>query len=101
EPGGFFAVVNADSPYRQQLAEAARKADAQVVTFGAAPDAHARLLMHSILSDRTAITASVLGADVAYSLGAPGRHLVQNSLAVLLVARVADTDVKAAAAALA
>jgi UDP-N-acetylmuramoyl-tripeptide--D-alanyl-D-alanine ligase len=103
ETGGFFSVLNADSPYFERLKAAALKAspDTQIMTFGSAPNASARLLMHSVLSDRTAITASVLGKDVAYHLGAPGRHLVQNSLAVLLTARLADVDVRAAAAALA
>jgi UDP-N-acetylmuramoyl-tripeptide--D-alanyl-D-alanine ligase len=95
-----FAIINADSPYAARLAGEARKADAQIMTFGDDARASARLLMHSVLSDRTAITASILGKDIAYSLGAPGRHLVQNSLAVLLAARVADVDVKAAAEAL-
>jgi UDP-N-acetylmuramoyl-tripeptide--D-alanyl-D-alanine ligase len=100
EPGGFFAIINADNPYAARLSAEATKVDAQVMTFGKDPRASARLLMHSVLSDRTAITASILGKDIAYSLGAPGRHLVQNSLAVLLAARVADIDVKAAAEAL-
>ncbi|BCJ91417.1 UDP-N-acetylmuramoyl-tripeptide--D-alanyl-D-alanine ligase [Terrihabitans soli] len=100
EPGGFFAIINADNAYAARLADEAKKYDAQIMTFGAAPDASARLLMYSVLSDRTAITASILGKDIAYSLGAPGRHLVQNSLAVLLSARLADVDVKAAAEAL-
>ncbi len=100
EPGGF-AVINGDSPYRDQLAAAAQEADARIVTFGTAPEAEGRLLMHSVLSDRTAVTASILGTDIAYSLGAPGRHLVQNSLAVLLAARLAGADVKAAVVTLA
>lgn len=100
EPGGFFAVINADNPYAARLADEARKYDAQIMTFGADPHANARLLMHSVLSDRTAITASILGKDIAFNLGAPGRHLVQNALAVLLAARLADIDLKAAAEAL-
>ncbi len=101
EPGGFFAVLNADNPHFERLAEAARKVGAQVKSFGTVRTADARLLMHSVLSDRTAITASVLGKDLAYKLGAPGSHFVMNSLAVLLTARLTDIDVKAAALALA
>jgi UDP-N-acetylmuramoyl-tripeptide--D-alanyl-D-alanine ligase len=100
EPGGFFAIINADNPYAARLAQEAKKYDAQIMTFGADAKADARLLMYSVLSDRTAITASILGKDIAYSLGAPGRHLVQNSLAVLLAARLADIDSKASAEAL-
>jgi UDP-N-acetylmuramoyl-tripeptide--D-alanyl-D-alanine ligase len=101
EPGGFFAVLNADNPHYERLAAAARKAGADVTSFGTSRNADARLLMHSVLSDRTAITASVLGKDIAYKLGAPGSHFVMNSLAVLATARLADLDLKAAAAALA
>jgi UDP-N-acetylmuramoyl-tripeptide--D-alanyl-D-alanine ligase len=100
-PGGFFAVINADSPHYARLREAAEKTDAQIQTFGEARGANARLLMHSVLSDRTAVTASILGTDIAYHLGTPGRHLVNNSLAVLLTARLADVDVVAASEALA
>ncbi len=101
EPGGYFAVLNADNPHFERLSLVALKSGAQVMSFGQAKDANARLLMHSVLSDRTAITASVLGKDVAYHLGAPGSHLVLNSLAALLAARLMELDVKAGAAALA
>lgn len=100
EPGGF-AVLNADNPHFERLSLAAIKAGGEVMSFGQAKDANARLLMHSVLSDRTAVTASVLGKDVAYHLGAPGGHLVSNSLAALLAARLIEVDVKEAAAALA
>ncbi len=100
EPGGI-AIINADSPYRDHLARVAGDAGAEILEFGSTRDADAKLLMYSVLSDRSAVTASVTGTDIAYSLGAPGKHLVQNSLAVLLAAKVAGADVKAAAAVLA
>jgi UDP-N-acetylmuramoyl-tripeptide--D-alanyl-D-alanine ligase len=101
EPGGFFAVLNADNPHFARLAVAATLTGAEVRGFGTVRNADARLLMHSVLTDRTAITASIMGKDIAYSLGAPGNHFVMNSLAVLLTARLCDVDVKASAMALA
>ena len=35
------------------------------------------------------VEARILGTDVTYKLGAPGRHLVMNSLAVLAAATLA------------
>ena len=45
--------------------------------------------------------ARILGHDVTYKLGAPGRHVVQNSLAVLAAATLAGADLAIAALALA
>ena len=44
--------------------------------------------------------ARILGHDVTYKLGAPGRHLVLNSLAVLAAAALAGADLALAALAL-
>jgi UDP-N-acetylmuramoyl-tripeptide--D-alanyl-D-alanine ligase len=46
------------------------------------------------------VQARILGADVAYKLGAPGRHVVMNSLAVLTAVALAGVDLALAALAL-
>ena len=46
------------------------------------------------------VKADILGETVTYRIGAPGMHLVQNSLAVLAAVKLADADLKAAAQAL-
>jgi UDP-N-acetylmuramoyl-tripeptide--D-alanyl-D-alanine ligase len=46
------------------------------------------------------VQARILGADVTYKLGAPGRHVVLNSLAVLAAASLAGADLALAALAL-
>jgi len=51
--------------------------------------------------DSSTVHARILGADVTFKLGAPGRHLVMNSLAVLAAAAVAGADLALAALALA
>ena len=43
----------------------------------------------------------ILGADVTYKLGMPGRHLAMNSLAVLAAAALAGADLALAALSLA
>ena len=56
---------------------------ARIVTFGEHKDAEARLLRVSLQADSSTIEARILGENVTYKLGAPGRHVVHNSLAVL------------------
>jgi UDP-N-acetylmuramoyl-tripeptide--D-alanyl-D-alanine ligase len=52
-------------------------------------------------SDGSDIEAQILGRAVRYRLGAPGRHLVLNSLAVLAAIALTGSDVARAAGALA
>jgi UDP-N-acetylmuramoyl-tripeptide--D-alanyl-D-alanine ligase len=43
------------------------------------------------------VTADILGDMLTYTVGAPGRHVVQNTLAVLAAVKLAGADLKAAA----
>ena len=47
------------------------------------------------------VQADILGTELTYKIGAPGRHLVHNSLAVLAAAELAGADIALAALALA
>ena len=100
EPGGI-AVLNADNPHFERLAAKAREAGAEVRSFGASAGSDARLLTIGLLPEHSIVTASILGSEIAYRLGAPGRHLALNSLSALLAAKLAGADVAAAAARLA
>ena len=100
EPHGA-AVINRDSPYFQRLEVHALQSGATVVGFGEAPEAEARLIGVALGPDGSNVSAEILGETIAYRLGAPGRHLVQNSLAVLAAAKLAGADLASAAAALA
>ena len=95
------AVINRDSPYFQRLKDHALACGATVVGFGEAPEADARLLDLALGPDGSNVSAEILGETIAYRLGAPGRHLVQNSLAVLAAAKLAGADLASAAGALA
>ena len=89
KPGGA-AVLNRDNPQFDRLQQSARHAGvARIVTFGEHATADARLLKLSLQSDCSTVQARILGADVTYKLGAPGRHVVMNSLAVLAAASLA------------
>jgi UDP-N-acetylmuramoyl-tripeptide--D-alanyl-D-alanine ligase len=99
EPGGA-AIINRDNPHFERLAAHARKQGAEIVTFGEAKDADARLCSADLAPDGSQIRADILGKTVDYRLGAPGRHLTQNSLAVLAAAKLAGADLAKAAEAL-
>jgi UDP-N-acetylmuramoyl-tripeptide--D-alanyl-D-alanine ligase len=100
EPGGV-AVLNRDNAQYARLAAAAKAAGvARIVSFGAHADADARLLRHSLQADCSTVQAQILGADVTYKLGAPGRHLVLNSLGVLAAVSLVGADLALAALAL-
>ncbi len=101
EPGGA-AIINRDNPHYDLLAELAREAGVErVVGYGAHEDAEVRLDAVNLKENVSCIAATVLGEQVAYKLGAPGRHLVQNSLAVLAAVSLLGGDLARAALALA
>ncbi len=100
EPGGA-AVINRDNPHFARLQKQAKDAGVgRIVTFGENAKADARLIKVALQSDSSTAQARILGADVAYKLGAPGRHVVLNSLAVLAGATLAGADLALAALAL-
>jgi UDP-N-acetylmuramoyl-tripeptide--D-alanyl-D-alanine ligase len=99
EPGGA-AVINRDSPHFERLKAHAEAAGARVVGFGAHAEAEARLVEASFKPDCSTVRARILGADVTYKVGAPGRHVVLNSLAVLAAAVLVGADLALCALAL-
>src|SRR5262249_22726377 len=72
-----------------------------VVSFGEHAGAEARLLKCALHPDCSTVEAKILGQPITYKIGAPGRHLVMNSLAVLAAASLAGADLPRAAVALA
>lgn len=101
EPGGA-AVINRDIAQFAQLKRRAQEADvARIVSFGEDAKADARLVKCALHPDCSTVVADILGAELTYKIGAPGRHLVINSLAVLAAAVLAGADLALAALALA
>jgi len=99
EPGGT-AVINRDIPHFERIAAHARDHGAKIVSFGENADADAKLLSADLTPEGSKATADILGETVTFRLGAPGRHLVQNALAVLAAVKLAGAELSRAAAAL-
>jgi len=98
---GGAAVINRDNPQFARLERSAQNADVErIVSFGEHARADARLIKCSLQSDTSTVQARIFGTDVTYKLGAPGRHLVLNSLAVLATAVLVGADLALAALAL-
>ncbi len=100
-PRDGIAILNRDNAQFNRLAEHAIDARiSRVVSFGENEKSDARLLRCVLQPDHSSVQANILGDDVTYKLGAPGRHLVINSLAVLAAAKLAGADLALSALAL-
>jgi UDP-N-acetylmuramoyl-tripeptide--D-alanyl-D-alanine ligase len=101
EPGGT-AIINRDNPHFSLLHSKAKGAEAgRIVGFGAHEEADAKLIEMRESSDSSQVWARICGEAVTYRIGAPGRHLVLNSLAVLAAIKAVGGDLGAASKALA
>jgi UDP-N-acetylmuramoyl-tripeptide--D-alanyl-D-alanine ligase len=97
EPGGV-AIINADNQHCARLAAHAGASRAgRIIRFGAGAAADIRLTHIHLDPDFSMVSADVFGIPVTYRLGAPGRHLAMNSLAVLGAAHVFGADLALAA----
>ncbi len=98
---GGVAVLNRDNPHYALLTARAKAVGARIVSFGDADDADVRLVSLALHTDHSEVGADLAGTAIRYRVGAPGRHLIMNSLAVLAAAHLAGADVAKAAAAMA
>jgi UDP-N-acetylmuramoyl-tripeptide--D-alanyl-D-alanine ligase len=86
-------VLNRDNSQFARLSRRAKQCGiARIVSFGADKRAEARLLDISLHAICSAVHADILGHEVTYKLGMPGRHMVMNSLAVLAASSLAGAD---------
>jgi UDP-N-acetylmuramoyl-tripeptide--D-alanyl-D-alanine ligase len=100
EPGGA-AVLNLDNPHTPQLIGIAKAAGCErVIGFGSAAGAIVRLKDAGLDASGSDVVAAVDGDELAFRIGAPGRHWVINSLGVLACVRALGADPEAAAQAL-
>ncbi|MCK7613550.1 UDP-N-acetylmuramoylalanyl-D-glutamyl-2,6-diaminopimelate--D-alanyl-D-alanine ligase [Roseibium sediminicola] len=99
EPGGI-AVLNRDNlQYDLLKFLAATKGIATLHTFGENPAADSHIQKVVSYPAGSSVEASILGQEITYKIGAPGKHHVKNSLAVLTA--VADLGADLAKAGLA
>ncbi|HLJ01438.1 MAG TPA: UDP-N-acetylmuramoylalanyl-D-glutamyl-2,6-diaminopimelate--D-alanyl-D-alanine ligase [Bradyrhizobium sp.] len=91
-------VLNRDNSQFARLADRAKALGiSRIVSFGVDGGADARLIDLSLHATCSAVHADILGHEVTYKLGMPGRHMAMNSLAVLAAASLAGADLALAA----
>ena len=99
---GGVAVLNRDNVYFAILAARAwARGRENVVGFGAHPEADVHLSACKLGDDGSDVTARLGDRIIRYRLNVPGRHWVQNSLAVLGTVSALGGDLDQAAIALA
>lgn len=100
EAGGI-AVLPADNEHFGRLAAHAKRKGASVIAFGEGASAEARLIAFEPSGSGSRITARILGEEINFTLGVPGRHLANNAVAALVAAKLLGAELQAAASALA
>lgn len=100
EKGGHALINRDDSRFKllEKLAVAAGVK--HIHSFGEHAKAEFRLLRCTLAADHSTISAAIGGSEIVARVGAPGRHMVQNALAVLGAAKLAGADVARVAVAL-
>jgi UDP-N-acetylmuramoyl-tripeptide--D-alanyl-D-alanine ligase len=95
---GGVVVLNRDNPQFARLAASARAQGVErIVSFGADKKSDSRLIDVALHPACSAVHADVLGQDITYKLGVPGRHMAMNSLGVLAIISLAGADLVRAA----
>lgn len=100
-PGGVVLLNRDDSRFEFLEERARAKGVKTVLGFGENERADVRLLQCRLEPESSTIAVSIAGHEWAARIGVPGRHTVQNILAVLGAAYVADADLSAVTGALA
>ena len=99
-PGGI-AVLNADNPWFDFLARAAKVKGATVISFGSAASCEAQLTGFSLQGRVAKVTARLEGRPIDFTLRQSGAHWGLMSLAALLMMRALDVGLGDGLAALA
>jgi UDP-N-acetylmuramoyl-tripeptide--D-alanyl-D-alanine ligase len=98
---GGTALIPADNPHAQRLrARASDRDGVNVLSFGMAETADARLLSVEDDGEARVAKADVLGQVLTWRIAEPGAHWVHNGLCALTLAVLAGGDPHAAAHAL-
>lgn len=91
------AILNRDNPHFARLQRGAlQSGKRKVVSFGAHPDCDVGLVALEATGMGSRVRARVHGVICDYVIGAPGRHFVLNSLAVLAAISAVGGDVEMA-----
>ncbi|MGB3501452.1 MAG: UDP-N-acetylmuramoylalanyl-D-glutamyl-2,6-diaminopimelate--D-alanyl-D-alanine ligase [Mesorhizobium sp.] len=98
---GGHALINRDDAHWKLLEKLAKAAGVKHIHgFGENAKAEFKLLRCVLSADHASFSAVIGGTEVVARVGAPGRHMVQNALAVLGAAKLCGADVARVAVAL-
>jgi UDP-N-acetylmuramoyl-tripeptide--D-alanyl-D-alanine ligase len=97
EPDGAVVLNRDNAQFARLQARAKKLGISRIVSFGAEKKSDARLLDLSLHATCSAVHADILGQQVTYKLGMPGRHMAMNSLAVLAASALVGADLARAA----
>jgi UDP-N-acetylmuramoyl-tripeptide--D-alanyl-D-alanine ligase len=99
---GGAAILNRDDQRYRLLEHAAKKAGVEnIIGFGENVRAKFRLVKCELHAENSSIIVRIGGKDMFVKVGAPGRHIVQNALAVLGAAQIVGADLEKMASAMA
>ena len=95
QPGGTLLLPR-DSEYFELMFEKARKHPCveRIIGFGLHSKSDVRLVDAELLPTSSKVTIDVLGNLIDYEIGAPGKHWVVNSLAVMATLFALNTDME-------
>lgn len=91
-PGGYVLLNRDDKRYRQLKTLAQDAGIEHIVSFGEHKQSTYRLLNAALKPDCSCITANLAGQEAAVKISVPGRHVVQNILAVMGAAHLVGAD---------
>ncbi|MGE4322482.1 MAG: UDP-N-acetylmuramoyl-tripeptide--D-alanyl-D-alanine ligase [Sphingobium sp.] len=99
---GGTAIIPYDSPHVATLYNKAERHAARILTFGFGAGADIRA-QEAVPAPQggTLVTATLPGAELCFTIGAPGDHWVSNALAVLAAVEALGSDLAVAGLALA
>lgn len=95
---GGAAILNGDIPETPILVKCAEKAGIKtIVRFGEAGGDQSRIEALILNADMSCARGKVMGQPLTWKVGAPGKHMAMNSLAVLSAAVLLGADLARAA----
>jgi UDP-N-acetylmuramoyl-tripeptide--D-alanyl-D-alanine ligase len=95
-------ILNRDNLFYERLAgHAQERGIANIMTFGANPEADCRLLNYATDETGSQIEANICGTPITYHMGTVGQHWAMTSLSVLAAVTALKVDLANSAATLA
>ncbi|WP_156850749.1 UDP-N-acetylmuramoyl-tripeptide--D-alanyl-D-alanine ligase [Bartonella refiksaydamii] len=89
------AILNADNDFFSYLVQKAKQCGVKkILSFGEAENSDYQARDIRLLTDYSSMIVRIWGQDKGVKIGAPGRHIVQNSLGVIAVCDAIDVDLE-------